>query len=135
MFNNGLSSALPHKRFQAGHAYENLCGTAFYGLVKCGYMRFADSDIETIDDELGWRRCRAVRHGNGAQRPSASATTPKMLSCQDIPTKQPNSTTTTPWTNYTRRAAVSAGNASIRCVSLTAHGRWASSVQPSAAAY
>lgn len=52
MFNNGLSSALPHKRFQAGHAYENLCGTAFYGLVKCGYMRFADSDIETIDDEL-----------------------------------------------------------------------------------
>src|SRR4029077_19436864 len=37
-----------------------------------------------------------------AESPSTSATTPKTLSCREIPTKQPNSPTkTTPWTNYT----------------------------------
>ena len=38
----------------------------------------------------------------GGESPSTSATTPKMLSCREIPTKQPNSPTkTTPWTKYT----------------------------------
>jgi hypothetical protein len=37
-----------------------------------------------------------------AESPSISARTPKTLSCQEIPTKQPNSTTkTTQWMNYT----------------------------------